>query len=176
MEKLKAGWIGFIRPDDDFWGNLEKLSALGYHGMEGGEALLQGDAEENLKRFHDLGLKVLTVSADMDSLREGKYEDIIKRAKQLKGLGFSYDWSREVATSSPEYYKWTQWLFLQFYKRGMAYKKKSSVNWCPSCETVLANEQVVNGGCERCSTEVTKKELEQWFFRITEHAHCLPCQ
>lgn len=83
MEKLKAGWIGFIRHDDDFWGNVEKLSALGYRGMEGGEALLKGDVEENLKRFNDLGLKILTVSADMDSLREGKYEDIIKRAKQL---------------------------------------------------------------------------------------------
>ncbi|MGB4479969.1 MAG: leucine--tRNA ligase [Caldicoprobacterales bacterium] len=93
--------------------------------------------------------------------------------QQLKGLGLSYDWDREVATSSPSYYKWTQWLFLQFFKKGMAYKKISSVNWCPSCETVLANEQVVNGGCERCSTQVDKKELEQWFFKITDYAERL---
>ncbi|HZJ82469.1 MAG TPA: leucine--tRNA ligase [Clostridia bacterium] len=89
--------------------------------------------------------------------------------EQLTGLGFSYDWSREITTSDPSYYKWTQWLFLQFYKKGMAYKKRSHVNWCPSCETVLANEQVVDGGCERCSTEVDKKELEQWFFKITQY-------
>src|SRR5690606_23724108 len=93
--------------------------------------------------------------------------------KQLKSLGLSYDWDREVTTSSPSYYKWTQWLFLQLYKKGLAYKKKSSVNWCPSCETVLANEQVVNGGCERCKTQVDKKELEQWFFKITEYAERL---
>ena len=93
--------------------------------------------------------------------------------QQLKGLGLSYDWDREVATSSPSYYKWTQWLFLQFFKKGMAYKKISSVNWCPSCETVLANEQVVNGGCERCSAQVDKKELEQWFFKITDYAERL---
>lgn len=83
MEKMKAGWIGFIRPDEDFWGNLEKLSALGYRGMEGGEALLKGDVEDNLKRFHDLGLKVLTVSADMEGLRQGNYDGIIEKAKQL---------------------------------------------------------------------------------------------
>ncbi|NLI61733.1 MAG: leucine--tRNA ligase [Clostridiales bacterium] len=93
--------------------------------------------------------------------------------KQLKALGFSYDWDREVTTSSSSYYKWTQWLFLQFFKNGLAYKKKSSVNWCPSCQTVLANEQVVDGGCERCKTQVDNKELEQWFLRITKYAERL---
>lgn len=89
---------------------------------------------------------------------------------QLKSMGISYDWDREVATCKPDYYKWTQWMFLQLYKNGLAYKKKSFVNWCPSCKTVLANEQVVNGKCERCKSDVGKKDLEQWFFKITDYA------
>ncbi|MDD2432868.1 MAG: leucine--tRNA ligase [Clostridia bacterium] len=97
--------------------------------------------------------------------------DNIKSMKeQLKAMGLSYDWSREVTTSLPDYYKWTQWLFLQFYKHGLAYKKKGYVNWCSDCNTVLANEQVVNGACERCDTPVDKKALEQWYFRITDYA------
>lgn len=88
--------------------------------------------------------------------------------RQINSLGFSYDWSREVNSSLPEYYKWTQWLFLLFYKNGLAYKKKAKVNWCPKCQTVLANEQAENGICERCESEVVQKDLEQWFFRITD--------
>ena len=88
---------------------------------------------------------------------------------QLKRLGISYDWENEIATCHPEYYKWTQWLFLQLYNKGLAYKVPGKVNWCPSCVTVLANEQVVNGECERCGTEVIQKDLEQWFFKITEY-------
>ncbi|HKL74854.1 MAG TPA: leucine--tRNA ligase, partial [Halanaerobiales bacterium] len=82
----------------------------------------------------------------------------------------SYDWNREVVTASKDYYEWNQWLFLKMYEKGLAYKDESAVNWCPSCETVLANEQVVNEACERCGTKVEKKELEQWFFKITEYA------
>ncbi|MEW6426129.1 MAG: leucine--tRNA ligase, partial [Bacillota bacterium] len=94
--------------------------------------------------------------------------------EQLKQLGVSYDWRREIATCHPGYYKWTQWLFLQLYHRGLAYKKKAAVNWCPSCATVLANEQVIGAGvCERCKTEVEKRELEQWFFKITDYAQRL---
>lgn len=89
---------------------------------------------------------------------------------QFMRLGLSYDWRREVASCHPGYYKWTQWLFLQLLKHGLAYRKKAQVNWCPKCQTVLANEQVVEGLCERCDTEVTKKELEQWFFKITDYA------
>ncbi len=99
--------------------------------------------------------------------------NIQKMKNTLISMGISYDWRREVTTSSPEYYKWTQWIFLQLYKNGLAYKKKAVVNWCPSCATVLANEQVVNGNCERCGTEVTKKELSQWFFKITDYAQRL---
>lgn len=90
--------------------------------------------------------------------------------EQLKEMGLSYDWDREITTCRTSYYKWTQWMFLQFFKQGLAYKKKSKVNWCPSCETVLANEQVVDGACERCDSTVVKKELAQWFFKITDYA------
>jgi leucyl-tRNA synthetase len=90
--------------------------------------------------------------------------------KQLKQIGAMYDWSKELATSDPKYYRWTQWLFLQLFKHGKAVRKEAPVNWCPSCKTVLANEQVINGHCERCDTEITHKNLKQWFFRITEYA------
>ena len=95
----------------------------------------------------------------------------IKRIKQqLKSWGIGYDWDREITTCLPSYYKWTQWIFLQLYKRGLAYKKKAPVNWCPQCKTVLANEQVISGKCERCSTQVEIRQLEQWFFKITAYA------
>ncbi len=93
--------------------------------------------------------------------------------RQLNQWGVEYDWEREVISCLPEYYKWTQWIFVKLYEKGLAYKKKAFVNWCPSCKTVLANEQVVNGSCERCSTEVNQKELEQWFFKITAYAERL---
>lgn len=93
--------------------------------------------------------------------------------KQIRMLGFSYDWSREVNSSDPQYYKWTQWFFLLLYKNGLAYKKKAKVNWCSKCQTVLANEQAEGGVCERCETEVIQKDLEQWFFKITDFAEDL---
>ena len=99
--------------------------------------------------------------------------NIQKMKNTLKKMGISYDWEREISTCQPDYYKWTQWIFLQLFKNGLAYKEKAVVNWCPSCSTVLANEQVVEGGCERCGTEVIKKELSQWFFKITEYAQRL---
>jgi leucyl-tRNA synthetase len=104
---------------------------------------------------------------------EWTWKNIENMRSQLKQLGISYDWDREVASCHPDYYKWTQWLFLLFYKNNLAYKKRSQVNWCPSCATVLANEQVVSGECERCGSAVTKKELEQWFFKITDYAQRL---
>jgi len=98
------------------------------------------------------------------------YENIAYMRSQLKKMGLSYDWDREIATCDVDYYRWEQKIFLQMYERGLAYKRTSFVNWCPSCETVLANEQVEDGGCWRCSSQVTQKELEQWFFRITAYA------
>ncbi len=98
-------------------------------------------------------------------------EDNIKNFKnQLKSIGFSFDWDREVNTTDPDYYKWTQWIFIQLYKHGLAYKKEMSVNWCPSCQVGLANEEVVDGKCERCGTEVVHKMKNQWMLKITEYA------
>jgi leucyl-tRNA synthetase len=93
--------------------------------------------------------------------------------EQLRAWGCMYDWDKEVTSCMPDYYKWTQWLFIQFYKQGLAYKKNSNVNWCPSCATVLANEQVVDGACERCDSEVDQKSMDQWFFKITDYAQRL---
>jgi len=93
--------------------------------------------------------------------------------KQLKNLGCLFDWRHELNTTDPKYYKWTQWLFLQLFKAGLAYRKKAPVDWCPSCKTVLADEQVINGKCERCDNQVVQKEMEQWFFRITKYAEKL---
>ncbi len=95
------------------------------------------------------------------------------RDRQLKMLGFMFDWSRQVDTTDPLYYKWTQWIFVQLFKNGLAYQKKEPLNWCPSCMTVLASEQVIGGECERCSTKVEQKEMIQWFFRITDYAQKL---
>ena len=100
-------------------------------------------------------------------------ENIAYMTKQLKMLGLSYDWDREVTTCKPEYYKWTQWLFLQLYKKGLVYKKEAAVNWCNECGTVLANEQVIDGKCWRCDSVVEKKYLSQWFIKITDYAEVL---
>ena len=101
---------------------------------------------------------------------EWTYANMDEMDKQLQSMGLSYDWDRKVATCKPDYYRWMQWIFIQFYKKGLAYKKDNPVNWCPSCNTVLANEQVVDGKCERCHTEVTKKNLSQWYLKITDYA------
>ncbi len=102
--------------------------------------------------------------------RDWTEDNIKKMESQLKSIGTVYDWSRESITSHPDYYKWTQWLFIQFYKKGLVYRSKRRVNWCPSCQTVLANEQVVNGECERCQTPVIQKQIEHWLFKITDYA------
>ncbi|HSV39092.1 MAG TPA: leucine--tRNA ligase [Nocardioidaceae bacterium] len=101
------------------------------------------------------------------------YANIETQAESFKRYGISFDWSRRLHTSDPEYYRWTQWLFLRFRERGLAYRKFSPVNWCPNDQTVLANEQVVQGQCERCGAEVTKRELSQWYFKVTEYAQRL---
>lgn len=129
--------------------------------------------------LHPMGWDAFGLPAENAAIKHGVHpskwtlSNIDNMREQLKRLGLSYDWDREVTTCLPDYYKWTEWLFLQFYKKGLAYKKKSAVNWCPDCATVLANEQVVNGGCERCGTEVIKKDLAQWFLKITDYAERL---
>src|SRR3989344_1729172 len=97
-------------------------------------------------------------------------ENIKRFTEQLRSLGFVYDWEREINTSEPSYYKWTQWLFKVLYDNGYAYQKEAYANWCPKDQTVLANEQVVDGRCYRCDTEVEQKKLKQWFFKITDFA------
>ncbi|HHY60776.1 MAG TPA: leucine--tRNA ligase, partial [Clostridia bacterium] len=126
--------------------------------------------------LHPMGWDAFGLPAENAAIQHGiaaskwTRDNIANMKRQLKSMGISYDWRREVTTCNPDYYKWTQWLFLQFYKRGLVFRKKAAVNWCPSCATVLANEQVVDGRCERCDSAVDKKELEQWFFKITAYA------
>ena len=102
--------------------------------------------------------------------RELTWQNIDNFRRQIQSLGFSYDWDREVNTAAPEYYRWTQWLFLQLYNKGLAYQKEALVNWCNSCQTVLANEQVVAGECDRCHNLVEQRLMSQWFFKITDYA------
>ncbi|MCT4621431.1 MAG: leucine--tRNA ligase [Marinisporobacter sp.] len=129
--------------------------------------------------LHPMGWDSFGLPAENAAIKHGihpnkwTWENIEEMRDQLKELGISYDWDREVATCHQDYYKWTQWIFLEFYKKGLVYKKKYPVNWCPSCETVLANEQVVGGHCERCDSVVGKKDLEQWYFKITDYADTL---
>jgi leucyl-tRNA synthetase len=107
------------------------------------------------------------------SPKEVAESNILNFKRQIQSFGFSYDWSREINTSSTDYYKWTQWLFIKLYEKGLAYRKEASVNWCPSCQTVLANEQVIGGECERCHSRIEERQMEQWFLRITDYAERL---
>jgi len=129
--------------------------------------------------LHPMGWDSFGLPAENAAIQSGKnpadwtLSNIDYMKDQLKTLGLSYDWDREIATCKPDYYKWTQWLFLEFYKAGLAYKKEAGVNWCPGCATVLANEQVEEGLCWRCSSTVDKKKLSQWFLKITDYAEQL---
>ena len=126
--------------------------------------------------LHPIGFDAFGLPAENAAISRGihPYEwtisNIENMRRQLRSLGAIYDWDREVITCQPEYYRWNQWFFLKFFEKGLAYRAKAPVVWCPSCQTVLANEQVLNGACERCGTEITRRDLEQWFFKITEYA------
>ncbi len=150
-----------------------------------GRNYIIGDVLVRYKMMH--GLNVLTPmgfdafglpaenAAIKHNIHPSEYTqiNIDNMKRQLRSWGVGYDWDREVVSCKPDYYKWTQWLFIQMYKKGLAFKKKAEVNWCPSCATVLANEQVVDGACERCDSVVDLKYLEQWFFKITDYAERL---
>ena len=129
--------------------------------------------------LHPIGFDSFGLPAENAAIKHGIHprtwtlSNIAEMENQLKQLGLSYDWDREVKTCAEDYYKWMQWIFIQFFNKGLAYKKENPVNWCPSCQTVLANEQVVDGKCERCGTEVTKKSLSQWYLKITDYAERL---
>lgn len=126
--------------------------------------------------FQPMGFDAFGLPAENYAIKTGIHpqdstmKNIETMEKQLREMGAMFDWDYEVITCLPEYYKWTQWMFLQLYKAGLAYRKEAPVNWCPSCQTVLANEQVIDNHCERCESEVTKKNLTQWFFKITAYA------
>ena len=126
--------------------------------------------------FQPIGYDAFGIHSENYALKVGVHpSELIPRnienfRRQLHRTGLMVDWSKELSTTDRAYYKWTQWIFLQLYHRGLAYKKRAAVNWCPSCKTVLSNEQVVNGECERCGTRVEQRQLEQWFFRITDYA------
>ena len=129
--------------------------------------------------FQPMGFDAFGLPAENYAIKTGVHPkdstdvNIATMERQLKDMGTMVDWEHEFRTCAPDYYKWTQWLFLQFYKHGLAYQKKAPVNYCPSCQTVIANEQVVDGKCERCKTEVVRKEMTQWFFKITDYAERL---
>ena len=129
--------------------------------------------------LHPMGFDAFGMPAENAAIKHGvkpsdwTYSNIENMKRQQREMGLSYDWDREVETCRPEYYRWTQWLFELFYKKGLAYKKKASVNWCDTCGTVLANEQVIDGKCWRCDSDVVKKDLSQWFLKITDYADVL---
>ena len=129
--------------------------------------------------FEPMGYDAFGLPAENAAIKKGIHpaistaENIDYIRQQLKAIGAMYDWTKEINTSDPKYYKWTQWFFLQLYNKGLAYRSKAPVNWCPDCKTVLANEQVIDGFCERCEAEVVHKDLVQWFFKITDYAERL---
>jgi leucyl-tRNA synthetase len=144
-----------------------------------------GDVVARLKRLqgfnvlHPFGWDAFGLPAENAAIKSGIHpetstlDNIAHMKGQLQRLGISYAWERELATCLPDYYRWNQWLFVRMFERGLAYRRRSTVNWCPSCQTVLANEQVIEGACWRCGTLVIEKDLEQWFFRITAYAEDL---
>ena len=141
-----------------------------------GDVIARFKTMQGYNVLHVMGFDSFGLPAENAAIKHGiapdkwTWDNIHEMEDELRRLGLSYDWDREVQTCSPEYYKWMQWIFIQFYNKGLAYKKENPVNWCPSCQTVLANEQVVDGCCERCHTPVTKKDLSQWYLRITDYA------
>lgn len=157
-DKLHIGhWYNFAPADS--WGRYMKMKGYNVFEPQGYDSF--GLPAENYAIKSGVHPTV-SIANNIDYMR-----------KQLREMGPMYDYSKEVVTSEPVYYRWTQWIFLQLYKKGLAYRKNAPVNWCPSCQTVLANEQVLDGRCERCKHEVTKRDLTQWFFKIRDYAERL---
>jgi len=192
QEKWQKYWEEHqtFRPLDD--GSKERRYVLDMFAYPSGdlhmghaEAFVMGDVIarywklRGLDVLHPIGWDSFGLPAENAAIARGShpaewtYTNIETQARSFKRYGLSVDWSRRLHTSDVEYYRWTQWLFLQFYKKGLAYRKAGFVNWCPSCQTVRANEQVVQGECERCHNAVTKRQLTQWYFKITAYAQRL---
>ena len=141
-----------------------------------GDVIARYWAQKGYNVMHPIGWDAFGLPAENAAIKRGldprkwTYENIDQQKSSMRRYACSFDWDRVLQTCDPIYYRWNQWLFLEFYKRGLAYRKNSNVNWCPSCQTVLANEQVVQGLCERCDSLVTKKALTQWYFKVTDYA------
>src|SRR5687768_4667186 len=141
-----------------------------------GDAIAHFRRRNGFRVLHPMGYDAFGLPAENHAIKTGEHprdstaESIAQFQRQMREWGISIDWSREFATCEPRYYRWTQWLFLRILERGLAYRKEAAVNWCPKDATVLANEQVIDGRCERCGTPVEARQLEQWFFRITDYA------
>src|SRR3990170_8893570 len=193
--RIEAAWRDIWLKKHIFWPadmfnvknkfyNLWMFPYPSAEGLHAGHAFSStgSDVYGRFKRMNDLsvfepiGYDSFGIHSENFSLKIGEHpKEMLGRTtknyeKQLKSLGHAYDWTRTVTTSDVSYYRWTQWLFIQIFKTGLAYRKESLVNWCPSCKTVLADEQVIDGKCERCGSTVKNRSLEQWFFRITEYA------
>jgi leucyl-tRNA synthetase len=147
--------------------------------FSGGDAVARYAALRGFNVLHPIGWDAFGLPAENAAIKHGvaprewTYANIDQQARSFRRMGMSFDWSRRLHTCDPEYYRWTQWLFLKLFERGLAFRKESPVNWCPKDATVLANEQVVQGACERCGTPVERRDLTQWFFRITDYAQRL---
>src|SRR6476620_2308448 len=192
QERWQAFWEAdqtFAARDDDAAERCYVLDMFPYPSgdlhMGHAEAFVMGDGVARYKRLkgydvlHPIGWDSFVRPAENAAIQRNDhpatctYANIETQATSFRRYGLSFDWSRRLYTSGPEYYRWTQWLFLRFYERGLAYRKASFVNWCPKDQTVLANEQVIAGLCERCGSVVTKRLLTQWYFMITEYAQRL---
>ena len=162
----------FAYPSGDLhWGHIRNYTI--------GDVVARYKLHQGYNMMHPTGFDAFGLPAENAAIkrqvhpRDWTLRNIANMESQFRGMGYSYDWSREIITCEPEYYRWNQWFFIQFFNAGLAYKRKSPVNWCPECQTALANEQVVSGACERCGAGVVKRMMEQWYFRITQYAERL---
>ena len=147
--------------------------------FSGGDAVARFATLRGYNVLHPIGWDAFGLPAENAAIKRGihpkewTYANIDQQARSYRRLGMSFDWTRRLNTCDPEYYRWTQWFFLRLFERGLAYRKNAPTNWCPKDQTVLANEQVINGACERCGTPVVRRDLTQWFFKITDYAQRL---
>jgi len=162
----------FAYPSGDLhWGHIRNYTI--------GDVVARYQLHRGFNVLHPTGFDAFGLPAENAAIKRGvhprewTFRNITNMEQQFRAMGYGYDWSREVITCEPAYYRWNQWFFIQLFNAGLAYKKKSAVNWCPECTTALANEQVVSGACERCGTGVEKRQMEQWYFRITDYAERL---
>jgi leucyl-tRNA synthetase len=182
-DQTGAHHTDLTKPGRKFYGlvmfsypSAKKLHIGHWYNFAPADSFFRWKRMQGYNVFEPMGFDAFGLPAENYAVARGVHpgvttaDSITHIREQLQQIGAMYDWTREVNTSSPEYYRWTQWIFLQLFHRGLAYQKQAPVNWCPSCQTVLANEQAEGGSCERCGTPVLKRDLKQWFFKITQYA------